>query len=88
MVTMTGSVAAGKAIAAEASNRVARVSLELGGKAPAIVWRDADLDLAVPAIVAARHANSGQVCTCSERVYVHRESSTRSPSATSRRSGR
>jgi lactaldehyde dehydrogenase/glycolaldehyde dehydrogenase len=73
MITMTGSVAAGRAIASEASNRVAKVSLELGGKAPAIVWRDADLDVAVPALLAARHVNSGQVCTCAERVYVHRE---------------
>ncbi len=73
MITMTGSVAAGRAIAAEASNRVAKVSLELGGKAPAIVWKDADLDLAVPALVTARHVNSGQVCTCAERIYVHRD---------------
>jgi lactaldehyde dehydrogenase/glycolaldehyde dehydrogenase len=45
----------------------------LGGKAPAIVWRDADLDIAVPAIVAARHTNAGQVCTSAERVFVHRD---------------
>ena len=47
-----------------------RVSLELGGKAPAIVWRDADLETAVPALVLARHLNAGQVCTCAERLFV------------------
>jgi lactaldehyde dehydrogenase/glycolaldehyde dehydrogenase len=47
------------------------VALELGGKAPAIVWRDADLDLAVPALIEARFTNAGQVCTSAERVFVH-----------------
>jgi lactaldehyde dehydrogenase/glycolaldehyde dehydrogenase len=47
------------------------VSLELGGKAPAIVWADADLERAVEAISTARHTNSGQVCTSAERVIVH-----------------
>jgi len=46
------------------------VSLELGGKAPAIVMNDADVDLAVKAIVSSRVINSGQVCNCAERVYV------------------
>jgi lactaldehyde dehydrogenase/glycolaldehyde dehydrogenase len=56
-----------------AARHLTRVSLELGGKAPAIVWRDADLDVAVEAIVAARHTNAGQVCTSAERVLVHRD---------------
>jgi lactaldehyde dehydrogenase / glycolaldehyde dehydrogenase len=46
------------------------VNLELGGKAPAIVMGDADIDLAVKAIKASRVINSGQVCNCAERVYV------------------
>ena len=54
-----------------AAGNLTRVALELGGKAPAIMWRDADLDVAVPAIVAARHTNAGQVCTAAERVFVH-----------------
>ncbi len=58
---------------AQAAQHLTRVSLELGGKAPAIVWKDADLDVAIPAIVAARHTNSGQVCTSAERVLVHEQ---------------
>lgn len=73
MVTMTGSISSGKAVMAQAAPHLAKVSLELGGKAPAIVWSDADLDVTVPAIVTARHTNSGQVCTSAERVYVHEE---------------
>jgi lactaldehyde dehydrogenase / glycolaldehyde dehydrogenase len=73
MVSFTGHRDTGKAIMAAAAPNLTRVALELGGKAPAIVWRDADLDLAIPAIVSARHHNSGQVCTCAERVLVHHE---------------
>ena len=48
-----------------------KVSLELGGKAPAIVFADADLDLAVKSVTDSRLIFSGQVCNCAERVYVH-----------------
>jgi lactaldehyde dehydrogenase / glycolaldehyde dehydrogenase len=71
MVSFTGHRDTGKAIMSLAAANLTRVALELGGKAPAIVWRDADLDVAVPAIVAARHTNAGQVCTAAERVFVH-----------------
>lgn len=71
LVSFTGHRDTGKAVMARAAANLTRVSLELGGKAPAIVWKDADLDLAVPAIVAARHTNCGQVCTAAERVLVH-----------------
>jgi lactaldehyde dehydrogenase/glycolaldehyde dehydrogenase len=71
MVTLTGSTRAGKAVMAAAAENLTRVSLELGGKAPAIVWADADLDQAADSILAARHLNGGQVCTCAERVLVH-----------------
>lgn len=71
LVSFTGHRDTGKAVMAGASKYLTRVSLELGGKAPAIVWRDADLDVAVPAIVEARHTNCGQVCTSAERVLVH-----------------
>lgn len=70
MVSLTGSVAAGEQTMAAAAQNITKVSLELGGKAPAIVMQDADLDLAVKAIVASRVINSGQVCNCAERVYV------------------
>jgi lactaldehyde dehydrogenase/glycolaldehyde dehydrogenase len=71
LISFTGHRDTGKAIMAAAAANLTRVSLELGGKAPAIVWSDADLDVAVPAILAARHTNAGQVCTSAERVLVH-----------------
>ncbi|KKB05229.1 aldehyde dehydrogenase [Pantoea anthophila] len=70
LVSLTGSVGAGIATMQAASQNVTSVSLELGGKAPAIVMADADLELAVRAIVASRMINSGQVCNCVERLYV------------------
>lgn len=70
MVSLTGSVNAGIATMQAAANNVTKVSLELGGKAPAIVMNDADLDLAVKAIVSSRVINTGQVCNCAERLYV------------------
>jgi lactaldehyde dehydrogenase/glycolaldehyde dehydrogenase len=70
MVTMTGSTRAGRQILADVAENMTRVSLELGGKAPAIVLRDSDLDAAVANVVGARHLNSGQVCTCAEVVYA------------------
>jgi len=70
MVSLTGSVGAGVATMQAAAKNVTKVSLELGGKAPAIVMDDADIDLAVRAIVSSRMLNSGQVCNCAERVYV------------------
>jgi lactaldehyde dehydrogenase/glycolaldehyde dehydrogenase len=73
LISFTGHRDTGKEVMRRAAQHLTRVSLELGGKAPAIVWRDADLDVAIPAIVEARHANAGQVCTSAERVLVHRE---------------
>ncbi|SFN18441.1 lactaldehyde dehydrogenase [Izhakiella capsodis] len=70
MVSLTGSVRAGTETMRNAAQNITKVSLELGGKAPAIVMDDADLELAVKAIVASRVINSGQVCNCAERVYV------------------
>ncbi|MGD0868254.1 MAG: aldehyde dehydrogenase [Bryobacteraceae bacterium] len=70
MISFTGSVETGSAIMFAAAANITKVNLELGGKAPAIVMGDADLDLAVRAIKASRVINSGQVCNCAERVYV------------------
>ncbi|MEM6159287.1 aldehyde dehydrogenase [Erwinia sp. P6884] len=70
MISLTGSVNAGVATLKAAADNVTKVSLELGGKAPAIVMNDADLDLAVNAIVSSRMINTGQVCNCAERLYV------------------
>lgn len=73
MVSLTGSVAAGQQTMAAAAPNITKVSLELGGKAPAIVMADADLDLAVKSIIASRVINTGQVCNCAERVYVDKK---------------
>jgi len=70
LVSLTGSVGAGIATMQAAAKNITRVSLELGGKAPAIIMNDADLDLAVKAIVASRMINTGQGCNCAERLYV------------------
>ncbi|WP_407308878.1 aldehyde dehydrogenase [Desulfosporosinus sp. SB140] len=71
LVSLTGSVEGGIKVMRAAANNVTKVSLELGGKAPAIVMADADLDLAAKAIRDSRVINTGQVCNCAERVYVH-----------------
>lgn len=73
MISLTGSVEGGVAVMRAAAANVTKVSLELGGKAPAIVMKDADLELAVNAIRASRIINTGQVCNCAERVYVQAE---------------
>jgi lactaldehyde dehydrogenase / glycolaldehyde dehydrogenase len=72
MISFTGSVDTGSAIMAAAAKNITKLNLELGGKAPAIVLGDADIDLSVRAITASRIINSGQVCNCAERVYVQR----------------
>tara|TARA_R110002051_G_scaffold95649_8_gene165643 strand:+ start:7092 stop:8531 length:1440 start_codon:yes stop_codon:yes gene_type:complete len=70
IISLTGSVFAGQKIMAAAAENITKVSLELGGKAPAIVCADANLELAVNAVVSSRIIYSGQVCNCAERVYV------------------
>ncbi len=73
MVSFTGSQLAGHKVMEAASKNIIKVNLELGGKAPAIVLNDADLDLAATAVVNSRVINSGQVCNCAERIYVQKE---------------
>lgn len=73
LVSLTGSEPAGRKVMEAASRNITKVNLELGGKAPAIVLADANLDLAAKAIVASRIINSGQVCNCAERIYVQHE---------------
>jgi acyl-CoA reductase-like NAD-dependent aldehyde dehydrogenase len=70
-LTFTGSNETGRMIQAGAAARVKRVSLELGGKSPLIVFPDADLDAASATAMAGVWGASGQVCTCSTRVLVH-----------------
>ena len=71
MVTMTGSTPAGQSIARTAAENLIHVQLELGGKAPCIVFEDADLEDAAQGALHSRFDNCGQVCTCNERLYVH-----------------
>ncbi len=70
LVTMTGSTDAGRTIMQHASNHLPKLVLELGGKAPFIVWHDADIAWAVKCAIWARFWNCGQTCICSERMYV------------------
>jgi lactaldehyde dehydrogenase/glycolaldehyde dehydrogenase len=71
LVTLTGSVRAGKAIFKAAADDLKILRLELGGKAPFIVAEDADIASAVNAAVVSRFENCGQICICNERMYVH-----------------
>ena len=70
MVSLTGDVGTGKEIARSASQTLKRVHLELGGKAPVLVFDDADLDLVVRTLRLGGYANSGQDCTAACRVYA------------------
>jgi betaine-aldehyde dehydrogenase len=72
MVAITGSVGAGIAVAHAAADQVKRVHLELGGKAPFIVYADADLEGAARGAVAGGFINAGQDCTAATRLYVQR----------------
>ena len=70
IISLTGSVSAGQQIISAAAENITKVSLELGGKAPAIVCADANMELALNSIVSSKVIFSGQVCNCAERVYV------------------
>ncbi|HEX5916647.1 MAG TPA: gamma-aminobutyraldehyde dehydrogenase [Nocardioides sp.] len=70
LVAITGSVRAGAEVAASAAHQVKRVHLELGGKAPVVVFDDADLEAAVEGIAIAGYFNAGQDCTAATRVLV------------------
>jgi betaine-aldehyde dehydrogenase len=73
MVSITGSVRAGMEVAKAASVDLKRVHLELGGKAPVVVFNDADIAAAVAGIGAAGYFNAGQDCTAATRVIVHED---------------
>jgi len=70
-ISFTGGTITGQKIAASAAPRLLKVSLELGGKNPALVFDDADLDKTIPGLVRAGFTNQGQVCLCSSRILVH-----------------
>ena len=70
-ITFTGSTKTGKLLLKGAANTIKRVSMELGGNAPFIVFADADINLAVKGAVAAKFRNAGQTCICVNRFYIH-----------------
>ncbi|MGY2171252.1 aldehyde dehydrogenase [Pseudomonas gingeri] len=70
LITLTGSVNAGRIVLDYCKANIAKPSLELGGKTPAIIEADADLEQAASAIVASKTTHCGQLCTAVERVYV------------------
>ncbi len=72
LITMTGSTDAGRKIMQAAANHMSKLILELGGKAPFIVWRDADMEWALKCAIWARFWNCGQTCISSERMYLDR----------------
>ncbi|MFI2839696.1 aldehyde dehydrogenase family protein [Mycolicibacterium sp. PDY-3] len=72
LISITGSTRAGRQVMSAAAVRGARVHLELGGKAPCLVFEDADLDMAAHGIAMGATYNSGQDCTAATRVYAHR----------------
>lgn len=69
-ITFTGSTRVGKLLAANAGKNMKKISMELGGNAPFIVFDDADLDRAANGAIASKFRNSGQTCVCANRFYV------------------
>ncbi|MEY4358019.1 MAG: NAD-dependent succinate-semialdehyde dehydrogenase [Pseudomonadota bacterium] len=69
-LSFTGSTAVGKKLLAQCASTVKKVSMELGGNAPFIVFDDADLDAAVQGAIASKYRNTGQTCVCANRFYV------------------
>ncbi len=70
--TFTGSTAVGKQLIAQCASTVKKVSMELGGNAPFIVFDDADLDAAVQGAIASKYRNAGQTCVCANRFLVQK----------------
>ncbi len=69
-LTFTGSTEVGKILMKQCADTVKKVSMELGGNAPFIVFDDADLDAAVAGAMASKYRNTGQTCVCANRIYV------------------
>ncbi|WP_271401798.1 NAD-dependent succinate-semialdehyde dehydrogenase [Salinicoccus roseus] len=70
-LTFTGSTGVGKQLMKDSADTMKKISLELGGHAPFIITKDADLDKAVNGVVMSKFRNAGQTCVCTNRVYVH-----------------
>src|SRR5690606_18185845 len=72
-ITFTGSTEIGKLLMQQAAGTVKKVSMELGGNAPFLVFNDADVDRAVQGAIVAKYRNSGQTCVCTNRFFVQEE---------------
>ena len=70
-LSFTGSTAIGKLLMRQCADTIKKVSLELGGNAPFIVFEDADIDAAVQGAIASKFRNTGQTCVCANRLFVH-----------------
>lgn len=70
-ISFTGSTRVGKLLMKMSSDTVKRLSLELGGNAPFIVFDDADIDQAIKAAIASKFRNAGQTCVCADRFLIH-----------------
>lgn len=71
-LSFTGSTRVGKLLMEQCASTVKKLSLELGGNAPFIVFEDADIDKAVAGAISSKYRNAGQTCVCTNRFYVHR----------------
>lgn len=69
-ISFTGSTAVGKILMKQAADTVKKVSMELGGNAPFVVFDDADLDAAIEGVIASKYRNTGQTCVCANRIIV------------------
>ncbi|UTW57667.1 NAD-dependent succinate-semialdehyde dehydrogenase [Kordiimonas sp. SCSIO 12603] len=69
-ITFTGSTGVGRILMRQCADDIKKVSLELGGNAPFIVFDDADIDAAIDGAIASKYRNSGQTCVCANRIYV------------------
>lgn len=70
-ITFTGSTDVGRSLMSRAAGNIKKLSLELGGNAPVLVFEDADIDVAVRGAIASKFRNAGQTCVCANRIYVH-----------------
>ncbi|MFT3816682.1 MAG: NAD-dependent succinate-semialdehyde dehydrogenase [Rubrivivax sp.] len=70
-LTFTGSTDVGRLLAQQSMKTLKRVSLELGGHAPFVIFEDADVDAAVKEVMASKFRNAGQTCVCANRIYAH-----------------
>jgi succinate-semialdehyde dehydrogenase / glutarate-semialdehyde dehydrogenase len=70
-ISFTGSTQVGSLLMRNSAGNIKKLSLELGGNAPFVVFDDADIDVAVKGLIASKFRNAGQTCVCVNRIYVH-----------------